>query len=198
MTKVCIVDFGAGNMFSIKKALERLGAQASVSSAGDCIEQADAVILPGDGNFGGAAIALAPVKNKLLEAAQEKPFLGICAGMQLLFEKSAESPGTAGLGLFTGALARFSGRVKCPHMGWNRLVEPAGELFDGFSGGEYAYFIHSFRAGESEFASAYCDYGGSFVAALEKGNVFATQFHPEKSGTAGRTVLENFLKICRK
>ena len=198
MTKVCVVDFGAGNMFSIKKALERLGAQVSVSSAGACIEQADAVVLPGDGNFGGAAIALAPAKDKLLEAAREKPFLGICAGMQLLFEKSEESPGTAGLGLFKGALARFPGSVKCPHMGWNQLVEPAGVLFDGFFGGEYAYFIHSFRIEESEFASAYCDYGGKFMAALERKNIFATQFHPEKIGIAGRMVLENFLKFCRK
>jgi glutamine amidotransferase len=199
MTKICIADFGAGNIYSVKRAFERCGAKVSVSCAGEDFENADGLVLPGDGNFGPASIAIGAFKEPLLEAVSSgKPFLGICAGMQLLFEGSDESPHAEGLRLFDGRLTRFEKGLSCPQMGWNRLKSLKGGLFEGVLEGEWAYFIHSYKADFSQFASAACEYGRQFVAAIERGNVVATQFHPEKSAKTGKKILRNFIRICRK
>jgi glutamine amidotransferase len=193
---IAIVDYGVGNITSVRRALEHLGHACAVTCDPDTIKHADRLILPGVGNFR-ATQALS--KDGLLPALKRQislgtPLLGICLGMQWLFESSEEAPGVEGLGAFRGACQAFPPTVKSPHVGWNQLeIQGNSRLLRTISSGEHVYFTHSYRAPLVEEAIAVCNYGGVFSAAIERDNVFAVQFHPEKSGDIGLAVLANFL-----
>ena len=197
---IAVLDYGIGNLRSAEKALEHVGAVAVLTADADEIAQADAVVLPGVGAFGRCREALA--KTGLDEAALNavasgRPFLGICVGMQLLYDSSEESPGIAGLGVFAGTVRRLQPGVKQPQMQWNQLsLMNDSPLFEGLGENPWMYFVHSFAAEPSQYLLATCEYGGSVVAAAQRELVFATQFHPEKSGQAGLAVLRNFVNIA--
>ena len=200
---IAVIDYDAGNIKSVEKALLSLGQDAVITRDPDVILEADGVILPGVGAFGDAmeklgAYGLVPVIQKCVE--QNKPFLGICLGLQLLFESSEESPGVAGLGILKGRVVRLPEEtgLKIPHIGWNDLRFPnSGRLFHGISEGAYVYFVHSYYliAEEFDFVTATTEYGADIHASVEKGNVFACQFHPEKSSEIGMQILRNFVRI---
>ena len=190
-----IIDYGAGNVFSVATALERLGVRSALTSDPDVIRRAERVIFPGVGQAGQAMERL--VRTGLDEVIPRLtvPVLGICLGMQLMCARSEEGQ-TEGLGIFPLDVKKFGGGVKVPHMGWNNLSELKGPLFKGL--GEEAprmYFVHSYYVPVSGFSAAVCDYGFAFSAALEKDNFFGCQFHPEKSSAMGQAVLKNFLKL---
>jgi glutamine amidotransferase len=192
---IAIVDYRAGNLASAKKALHHLRANAVVTCDPDIVARADKIILPGVGHFSATTV----LEQTGLRAAilhrieQGVPFLGVCVGMQWMFESSAEAPGTRGLGLFSGACSRFPQNVKSPHVGWNSLVSrDDSRLFRGVPPGAFVYFTHSFRAPVVKATVARCEYGGEFSAAVEQDNLFGVQFHPEKSGATGLKLLENF------
>ncbi|MDR0821531.1 MAG: imidazole glycerol phosphate synthase subunit HisH [Oscillospiraceae bacterium] len=196
---IAIVDYGMGNLFSLKNALDSIGADSEVTSNAEQIAKADKVILPGVGAFPAAMKRL--VDSKLafvLQAeAKRKPLLGICLGMQLLFDSSDEVEQTAGLSLLRGhvKLMTPSGGLDVPHMGWNSLVKGArSSLTDSFSEGDFVYFVHSFLADtDDEYISAYAEYGGRVPAIVTDGAyVTGTQFHPEKSGETGLTMLKHW------
>lgn len=190
-----IIDYGAGNVFSVATALERLGVRSALTSDPDVIRRAERVIFPGVGQAGQAMERL--VRTGLDEVIPRltMPVLGICLGMQLMCARSEEGQ-TEGLGIFPLDVKKFGDGVKVPHMGWNNLTELKGPLFKGL--GEEAprmYFVHSYYVPVSGFSAAVCDYGFAFSAALEKDNFFGCQFHPEKSSAMGQAVLKNFLKL---
>ena len=190
-----IIDYGAGNVFSVATALERLGVRSALTSDPDVIRRAERVIFPGVGQAGQAMERL--VRTGLDEVIPRLtvPVLGICLGMQLMCARSEEGQ-TEGLGIFPLDVKKFGGGVKVPHMGWNNLTELKGPLSKGL--GEEAprmYFVHSYYVPVSGFSAAVCDYGFAFSAALEKDNFFGCQFHPEKSSAMGQAVLKNFLKL---
>lgn len=190
-----IIDYGAGNVFSVATALERLGVRSALTSDPDVIRRAERVIFPGVGQAGQAMERL--VRTGLDEVIPRLtvPVLGICLGMQLMCARSEEGQ-TEGLGIFPLDVKKIGGGVKVPHMGWNNLTELKGPLFKGL--GEEAprmYFVHSYYVPVSGFSAAVCDYGFAFSAALEKDNFFGCQFHPEKSSAMGQAVLKNFLKL---
>ena len=190
-----IIDYGAGNVFSVATALERLGVRSALTSDPDVIRRAERVIFPGVGQAGQAMERL--VRTGLDEVIPRLtvPVLGICLGMQLMCARSEEGQ-TEGLGIFPLDVKKFGGGVKVPHMGWNNLTELKGPLFKGL--GEEAprmYFVHSYYVPVSGFSAAVCDYGFAFSAALEKDNFFGCQFHPEKSSAMGQAVRKNFLKL---
>ncbi len=200
---VAIIDYDAGNIRSVEKAVRYLGKEVTVTSDPDKILAADRVILPGVGAFGDAmkrlhAMGLVEVIRQVAE--RDTPFLGICLGLQLLFEKSEESPGVAGLGLLRGEilwLPELPG-LKVPHIGWNSLKYPnPGRLFRGIPEDSYVYFVHSYylKAQDEGIVTATTEYGTLVHASVESGNLFACQFHPEKSSETGLTILENFLSI---
>ena len=198
---VAIVDYGAGNVPSVERALRKLGANSSRVSDAMALAAADAIILPGVGHFAALIRALderelrAPLVDAILRG---KPFLGICLGLQALFESSEEAPELAGLGILRGRVAALPERVKLPHMGWNRLnAKRASPLLRGLSGEDYFYFAHTFAApaANGEMVAA-CEYGAEFAAVIEAGRMCAVQFHPEKSGTAGAKLLGNFLRLA--
>ena len=196
-----IIDYGAGNLMSVKKALDYIGAQSEITSDPAVIESADSVILPGVGAFGDAMDSM---RGKGLDGAvtaaalSGKPFLGICLGLQLLFETSDETPGAKGLALLNGNISAIpkTGGLKVPHIGWNSIeIRENSRLFSGIPHGAYFYFVHSYYlngANESDVAAT-TEYGVKIECAVERGNLFATQFHPEKSGAAGLQVLKNFI-----
>ena len=200
---VAICDYDAGNIRSVEKAIEKLGGEAKITRDPREILAADHVILPGVGNFGDAMGNLE--KYGLVEViedvvADKIPFLGICAGMQLLFQSSEESPGVRGLGLLRGTCRRFSesGGFKVPQIGWNAIYPMNdGDLFKDIPGSSHVYFVHSYYvdAANLNCVKAVSEYSCIFHAAVQKGKVFATQFHPEKSGDIGLRILDNFLKI---
>ena len=202
---IAIIDYDAGNIGSVEKALDFLGEKTIVTEDPVKILNADGVILPGVGAFGGAmarlrARGLEEVIRKCVE--REIPFLGICLGQQLLFESSEESPGVKGLHILDGKVMRIPAQegVKVPHMGWNDLQFPRqGRLFEGLADHTSVYFVHSYylRAGEEQVVTARAEYGLMIDASVEKGNVFGCQFHPEKSADAGLQILRNFIKIGR-
>jgi glutamine amidotransferase len=198
---IAVVDYGIGNLRSAEKGLGKVGAEARLVTAAGDVEAADGVVLPGVGNFGCCAEALADSglgPATLAAARSGKPFLGICVGMQLLYEGSHESPGVPGLGLFPGAVALLPDGVRRPQMQWNLLDVRAGSrLLAGFEEGAWAYFVHSYAPPVGEETVATCDYGGLVAAAVEHGAVWATQFHPENSSTVGLGILANFVKACR-
>lgn len=193
---IAIIDYGAGNLFSVGNALSYLGVPFAVTSDPGEIERADGLILPGVGAFPDAMgmlekAGLVPVIRR---EAVKKPFLGICLGMQLLFEKGTEFQETEGLGLLPGTVGRISTPYKIPHMGWNHLRKNGDSpLLKGVPNGSSVYFVHSYMAyTQPENVSAYADYGAAVPALVEKGNLFGAQFHPEKSGEAGLAILRNF------
>ena len=195
---IAVVDYGAGNLASVVKAIRHLGADCVVTSATDEVARADKLIIPGVGNFK----ATQPLANGDLGTAvrnaikQDKPLLGICLGLQWMFEGSDEAPEQEGLATFSGMCSQFSQAVKSPHVGWNRIdVEPRSRLLQGIPSGTYMYFTHSYRAPICPDTVATCVYEQPFTAAAERGNVFGVQFHPEKSGAAGLKILENFCAL---
>lgn len=196
-----IIDYGAGNLMSVKKALDFIGAENIITSDPGEIEAADSVILPGVGSFGDAMRSMdergliGSVKKAALSG---KPFLGICLGLQLLFEKSDESPDADGLGLLGGDISLIpkNNGLKVPHIGWNSVEFRANSrLFKNIPQGSYFYFVHSYYLNGAELSdvAATAEYGVKIQCAVERGNLFATQFHPEKSGAAGLQILKNFI-----
>jgi len=195
--KIVIIDYGMGNLHSVNKAMKYVGADVEVTSEAAKIIKADKVILPGVGAFGDCMqnlekYGLVPVINETLRSG--KPFLGICLGLQLLFEGSEEAPGVAGLGYFKGQVEKIKTDLKVPHMGWNSLLlkTPSPLLKEAADG--YVYFVHSFHAVPEDkgIITAVCDYGTEVTAAVGMGNVQAVQFHPEKSSKAGLGILKAF------
>ena len=200
--KIAIIDYGMGNLHSAAKALEKVGAQVKVTSDPELVRQADKVILPGVGAFGDCMKnlnerELAPVIHEVIAAG--KPFLGICVGLQLLFEGSEEDPGVAGLGIFKGMVRKIAAPgLKIPHMGWNNLeYRTSSSLFQGLPPAAYVYFVHSFHAVPTDESciTAVTDYGGQVTAAVGRGLVQAVQFHPEKSSAVGLKILANFKEM---
>ncbi|MEW9702249.1 imidazole glycerol phosphate synthase subunit HisH [Paenibacillus sp. SI8] len=200
---IAIIDYGMGNLHSVSKAVERLGYEAVVTGDAEQILAADGAILPGVGAFGDAMEHLreSGLQDVVLRYAESgKPLLGICLGMQLLFSSSEEHGNHEGLGLLPGAVVRFRGDYKVPHMGWNRLSYKQGDspIFRGIEEG-HVYFVHSYHA-KPERASdllAVTDYHQPVTAIVGKDNVYGMQFHPEKSGDIGMQLLNNFLKMCK-
>jgi imidazole glycerol-phosphate synthase subunit HisH len=194
---VAVLDYGIGNLRSAEKALERVGADAHLTADADLVRRADGVVLPGVGAFGACMAALRDTGlDKLaVEAAEgERPFLGICVGMQLLYERSEEDPEVEGLGVLPGTLRRLPEGVKVPQMQWNVLdVEGDPPSLRGLERPLWVYFVHSFAAGRHEGVVATCDYGGPVAAVVERGRLWATQFHPEKSAAVGLGLLRNFV-----
>lgn len=195
---IAIVDYGAGNLVSVKKAFDWLGQQSLITSDPAHVVNAAKIVLPGVGHFASTASLIRSGLRDAIAGAIESgvPFLGICVGMQWMFKGSAESPETQGLGLFDGECERFPAAVKSPHVGWNSLqIDSSSCLFRGVPSASFVYFTHSFRAPVSEQTVACCQYGGNFSAAVERDHVFGVQFHPEKSGETGLTLLSNFCAL---
>jgi glutamine amidotransferase len=198
--KLVVIDYGGGNIGSLVSALERRRADFDVSADPARLESADAAILPGDGAFGATMQALTGrgldrVIRRHVEAG--KTFLGICVGMQVLFESSDEYGGHPGLGILPGTVRRFTSSPRVPHMGWNDLaIEGKHPFIAGLTAGEYVYFLHSYRVVDSCDVVASATYGERFAAIVARDNVMATQFHPEKSARTGGALLDNFLRIA--
>jgi glutamine amidotransferase len=192
---IAVVDYRAGNITSVKKALDHLGVNASVTREPSVVAMADKIILPGVGHFSGTTILeQTGLRAAILARVKEGvPFLGVCVGMQWMFDSSEEAPGVHGLGLITGTNQRFPTDVKSPHVGWNSLAcDEGSRLFRGIPSGSFVYFTHSYRAPVVTATVARSEYGGEFSAAVEQGHLFGVQFHPEKSGAIGLKLLENF------
>ena len=200
---IAIIDYDAGNIKSVEKALQKLGAEVIITKDAEVILSADKVILPGVGAFGDAMSNLK--KYGVVEVIQKvvekgTPFMGICLGLQLLFERSDETPGVEGLGILKGEILRIpeNGDLKIPHMGWNSLhLQNNGRLYKGLEENSYVYFVHSYylKAEEEEIVKATTEYSVNIHASVEKGNVFACQFHPEKSSDVGLKILQNFVEL---
>ena len=200
---IAIIDYDAGNIKSVEKALLLLGEQVIVTGDKEKILSADKVILPGVGAFGDA---MATIRERGLDgvirqvADRGTPFLGICLGLQLLFEKSDEAPGVEGLGILKGEILKIPDKpgMKIPHMGWNSLhLENNGRLFEGIRENSYVYFVHSYylKAADEKIVKASTEYCTHIHASVEKDNVFACQFHPEKSSDVGLRILKNFVGL---
>ena len=202
MGYIAIVDYGVGNLMSVSNALGFLGFESRITGAVSTLERADAIILPGVGAFPDAADKLrGPGLDRVLAAqSAKKPILGICLGMQLLFERGVEVRPCAGLGFVKGSVEKIPTSLKLPHIGWNSLkfTNPS-PLFAGIDPGVYVYFVHTFcgMAEDPAQVIAVTDYGAPVVAAVQSGNVFGTQFHPEKSGEVGLAMLKNFGEMNR-
>lgn len=200
---IAIIDYDAGNIRSVEKAMAKLGQEVWITRDRERIMNADKVILPGVGSFGDAMAHLR--EYNLVEVikdvvAEKKPFLGICLGLQLLYESSEETPGVEGLGILKGKILKIPEQkdLKIPHMGWNSLhLQNEGRLFRGIEQNPYVYFVHSYylKAGEEETVKATTEYSVNIHASVEKDNVFACQFHPEKSGDLGLQILKNFAEL---
>ena len=202
---IAIIDYDAGNIKSVEKAIQYLGEEAVVTRDRETILSADGVILPGVGAFGDAmgklhAYGLVDVIHECVK--REIPFLGICLGLQLLFERSDESPEATGLGVLEGEIVRLPAEsgLKIPHIGWNNLKFPKkGRLFEDVPEDSYVYFVHSYylKAKDPGIVTATTEYGATIHASVEKGNVFACQYHPEKSSKVGLKMLENFIALTK-
>ena len=199
---IAIIDYGAGNLHSVKNALDFLGAESIITPNSEEILACDKIILPGVGAFGDAMDCLTKSGlDKTVKKAVElnKPLLGICLGLQLMFEESEETPGKKGLGIFKGKVVKIPDHgLKIPHMGWNNLtLAKESRLLKGLGEDPYVYFVHSYylTTSEQDIVSAYTEYGERLDVAVERGNVFAAQFHPEKSGDVGMKILKNFINI---
>jgi glutamine amidotransferase len=202
---IAIIDYDAGNIKSVEKAVSILGEKAIITRDADTILSSDGVILPGVGAFGDAMqklkdYGLVDVIKKVVD--QNIPFLGICLGLQLLFDSSEESPGVEGLHLLKGRVRRIPANpdIKIPHIGWNNITFPSeGRLFKGIPEGSFVYFVHSYylEAEDESIVKAVTEYGTRIHASVEKGNVFACQFHPEKSSDVGLKILKNFIDITK-
>jgi len=195
---IAIIDYGAGNVTSVKKALDWLGRRAILTSDVEEIEQADRLIVPGVGHFAATTHLTRSGLRAAIQAAvcRGVPFLGICLGMQWMFVSSQEAPEVRGLGLFAGEASLFPPEVKSPHVGWNQLHRLGNSrLLDGISGDAFVYFTHSYRLPMVAETVATCEYGGPFSAVVESHNMFGVQFHPEKSGPVGIQLLETFCQL---
>lgn len=200
---IAIIDYDAGNIKSVEKAFQYIGEETVISRDRDEILNADKVVLPGVGAFGDAMQKLKDYNliNTIYDVADKKiPFLGICLGLQLLFENSDETPGVSGLGILQGDIVRIPDKpgIKIPHIGWNSLeLMNNGRLFDGIDSQPYVYFVHSYylKAKDEAIVKACTEYSTHIHASVEKDNVFACQFHPEKSGDVGLQILKNFAAI---
>ena len=195
---IAIVDYRAGNLTSVKKALDRVGAESFVTADPEAIAVAEKIVLPGVGHFAATEVLRSSGMSSAIADAigREVPFLGICVGMQWLFETSEESPETPGLGLFPGQCEHFPLAVKSPHVGWNDLTRQSPSLLlAGVPQSSFVYFTHTYRAPVGQGSVAQCEYGGTFSAAVERGRVFGVQFHPEKSGEIGLAILRNFHEL---
>lgn len=200
---IAIIDYGTGNLQSVKKAFDFIGAESVITDNPEIINACDRILLPGVGSFGDAMDSMH--KSGLVETVKQnalsgKPFLGICLGLQLLFEESEESPGVKGLGIFKGKIKKFSSDMglKIPHIGWNSLeIKQKDTLFKNVPENSYVYFVHSYylHAEDEEDVATVTNYGIDFHSAVGKNNVFATQFHPEKSGDVGLQILKNFASM---
>jgi len=193
--KIAIVDYGAGNLNSVKKAFDHLGANALLTTQPEVVATADKIVLPGVGHFSAlAALDNTGLRDAVLQGARAgKPFLGICLGMQWLFEGSDEAPEFAGAGIFAGRCRQFPPTVKSPHVGWNSLtVREGSRLLHNIAPESFVYFTHSFQAPVVSATTASTEYGTQFSAVVEQDNIFGVQFHPEKSWTVGLRILKNF------
>ncbi|HKE84308.1 MAG TPA: imidazole glycerol phosphate synthase subunit HisH [Vicinamibacterales bacterium] len=200
---IALVDYGAGNLTSVKKALSSLGASFTVPSSPDECRRANAVIVPGVGHFGATARLDARWRDAIADATRAgTPLFGICVGMQWLFEGSDEAPGVDGLGVMSGRITRLAGnadeRLKVPHVGWNALtLTGSARLLAGLANGSQVYFTHSYAAPVTTDCVASTTHANTFASVVERGDIFGVQFHPEKSGDVGLHILRNFLEICR-
>jgi glutamine amidotransferase len=196
---IALLDYGAGNVGSVLKAVQYLGYPATPVSSPELLAEAEKIILPGQGHFGAMMKALA--ERRLLDElwksiAAGTPYLGICLGLQALYESSEEAPGVAGLGLLRGTVIRFRMLPKVPQVGWNQLqIRADGGLFKDLADGSFVYFCHSYFGPVTPESVAVTEYGETYAAAVQKENVWAVQFHPEKSGDVGLRVLRNFLEL---
>lgn len=200
---IAIIDYGAGNLQSVKKALDFIGAESVITDNPEVINACDKILLPGVGSFGDAMNSM--TEKRLVETVKQnalsgKPFLGICLGLQLLFEESEESPGVKGLGIFKGKIKKFPSDMglKIPHIGWNSLsIKQNDTIFKGIPENSYVYFVHSYylHAEDEKDVATVTNYGINFHSAVGKDNIFATQFHPEKSGDVGLQILKNFASM---
>ena len=196
---IAVFDYGAGNLRSVQNTLAEIGATYTLVDDVEGLNNASKIILPGVGHFGQMLRSLDAmrVRQTILNRIEAGiPFLGICLGLQALFEESEEAPGVKGLGLFPGMIRRFSEDARVPHMGWNEVEpKPNSQLFRGMGERPYLYFAHSYFAPVVPQAAATCQYAEPFTAALEAGNVFGVQFHPEKSGPLGLKIVKNFVEL---
>jgi glutamine amidotransferase len=198
---IAVIDYGMGNLKSVTNALEKLGADAVVTRDKQVIKASKAIILPGVGAFGKCIENLE--KLELLDFIKEtigegKQYLGICLGMQVLFESSEEAPGIAGMGVLKGTVPRFTGNIKIPHMGWNNIkIVKETEILRGIENSEYFYFVHSYYCSPEDkgIVATTTTYGEEFVSSVQKDNIFACQFHPEKSQKVGLQLLQNFVNL---
>ncbi len=198
---VAIVNYGMGNLFSIYNALDHVGGDPRLARDPEDLNGAKAIVVPGVGAFGSCMSQLSRFSESLLQRLQEGvPMLGICVGMQVLFQESEESPGAPGLGWIKGKVVRLPEGVMIPQMGWNSLsIQLRSEMLDGISDGDMFYFVHSYygRPEEDSVIAATTEHGVQVTAAICKDNLFATQFHPEKSGLKGLQILKNFVRASR-
>ncbi|MDQ6910713.1 MAG: imidazole glycerol phosphate synthase subunit HisH [Actinomycetota bacterium] len=194
---IAVLDYGIGNLRSAQKALQKVGAEAELTYDPEVVADADGVVLPGVGAFGRCMEALRSARlEDPAKAAIDagKPFLGICVGMQMLYDGSEEDPGVPGMGILDGDVARLEGEVKLPQMQWNVLDRWRDSvMLQGLEERPWVYFVHSYAPRRDGYEVATCDYGGTVCAAVERDNLWATQFHPEKSGVAGLRLLANFV-----
>jgi glutamine amidotransferase len=201
VTHTVIFDYGAGNLLSLKTALEKTGLTTSIGTTAKDLIQADAIALPGVGNFATSLKKLNPIKETLRTKVSEgTPLLGICLGLQLFFESSQEGPGD-GLTFFKGTVKQLPNVLKVPHMGWNTLnIVKSNELLDGIAEGTYVYFVHSLYPApqDSNIVITKTTYGTTFTSTVAQKNIYGTQFHPEKSGDVGLKILKNFAKIITR
>jgi imidazole glycerol-phosphate synthase subunit HisH len=194
---IAVIDYKAGNLTSVIKAVLAVGAQAEATSDPNLVMKADKLMLPGVGHFSATAF----LEERGLKAAiQERirqgiPFLGVCIGLQWLFEGSAESRHVPGLGAFSGSCERFASGMKVPHVGWNSIEVSQSRLLQGISSGEFVYYTHAYRAPVVNGTVAITNYGMPFTAVVERDNIMGVQFHPEKSGRTGLRILENFVRL---
>lgn len=196
---IALVDYYAGNVRSIENAFRRLGTEVTLARKPGVLEKADAIVLPGVGNFGDAMQHLRKYGKALKTGVDGgKPFLGLCLGIQAILEKSEEAPGVRGLGLLKGGCRRFKGNLKVPHMGWNTVgIVKKNPLFRGIKNNSCFYFVHSYYPAPADVGviAASTEYGVTFPSVIIKDNIMATQFHPEKSGDAGLKLLKNFVDL---
>jgi glutamine amidotransferase len=196
---IAIIDYKAGNLTSVKKAFDHLGADTVVTADGAVVAKADKIVLPGVGHFAATtALDNSGLRDCVIGGIERGvPFLGICVGMQWMLASSEEAPDVHGLGLWAGECSRFPAGVKSPHVGWNSLEirQRSSRLLHGVDSGSFVYFTHSYRVPLLKATAAECEYGGGFSAAVEQDNLFGVQFHPEKSGAVGLKILENFCNL---
>ncbi len=200
MVSVAIFDYGAGNIFSLKNSLEKVGATVSVITDFDKPNNFSGIFLPGVGNFDPAMVSISKSTTSFLDFVKETPVFGICLGMEMFFKQSQEGI-EKGLNVIDGEVISLPNSLKVPHMGWNDLqIKEPGVILNGVKNGSWVYFVHSFRAkpDSESVITAESDYGIKVPAVVEKDNFYGTQFHPEKSGDVGKIMLKNFLDVCKK